>query len=123
MSDSSQHNDAQRGDAQRIIKDPEFQELVRRKNSISTVLAIVMLVAYFAFMGLLAFAPQVLNAPFGQATLGIPFGIGVIIFAWILTGIYVRWANTKYDGMIAHLKSRVAQNEAPINDLREETNS
>jgi uncharacterized membrane protein (DUF485 family) len=100
----------QQSDAHHLIQDPEFQDIVRRKNSISTILAVIMLAAYFGFMGLLAFAPDVLSAPSGRATIGIPIGIGIIIFAWILTGVYVRWANSTYDDMITHLKSRVAKN-------------
>lgn len=97
--------------AHALVQDPEFQELVKRKNTISTSLTIVMLLAYFGFMGILAFSPSSLSAPFGRATIGIPFGIGVIIFAIILTGLYVQWANTKYDSLIAHIKARVQQAE------------
>jgi uncharacterized membrane protein (DUF485 family) len=95
-------------DAHAVTQDPEFRELVKSKNAISTTLTVLMLVVYFGFASLLAFAPQTLSAPAGSATIGIPIGIGVIIFAWILTGIYVRWANTKYDSLITHLKARIA---------------
>lgn len=88
-----------------IARDPEFERLVRAKKSLSTVLCLLIFGAYFGFIGLLAFAPQVLSAKVGAATLGIPVGIGVIIFAWILTGIYVRWANGAYDAMVAKVKS------------------
>jgi uncharacterized membrane protein (DUF485 family) len=97
--------------AHALTHDPEFQALVRRKNSISTVLTILMLGVYFGFAALLAFSPETLAAPAGRATIGIPVGIGVIIFAWILTGIYVQWANTKYDSMVAHLRARVEKAE------------
>lgn len=97
--------------AHALVHDAEFQQLVRRKNTISTTLTLVMLVVYFGFAALLAWNPAALAAPFGSATLGIPVGIGIIVFAWILTGIYVRWANTKYDAMIAHLKQRVAAHQ------------
>lgn len=61
-------------------------------------------IVYFGYVGLLAFAPGVLAAPFGATTLGIPIGIGIILFAWILTGVYVRWANGAYDAMIARVR-------------------
>lgn len=85
--------------------DPEFRELVRRKNLLSVVLSLLIFGVYFGFIGLMAFAPQVLRTKVGSATLGIPVGIGVIILAWILTGIYVRWANGTYDEMVKRLKS------------------
>lgn len=97
--------------AHALTQDPEFQSLVRRKKAISTWLTTLILVVFFGFTGLLAWNPGVLAAPVGQATLGIPVGIGLIIFAWILTGIYVRWANTQYDGLIKHLKERVERDE------------
>ena len=89
-----------------ILNDPEFIELVRQKNSISTTLTVIMLAVYFGFILLLAFGREILARPVGNATLGIPLGIGVIIAAWILTGVYVRWANARYDAMIAHFKAR-----------------
>ncbi|HEX9996994.1 MAG TPA: DUF485 domain-containing protein [Abditibacterium sp.] len=88
-----------------IARDPEFEILVRRKNRLSTVLSLIMFGAYFGFIALLAFAPEVLSAKVGSATLGIPVGIGVIIVAWVLTGIYVRWANGAYDEMVARIKN------------------
>lgn len=91
--------------AAQIARDPEFERLVRAKKSLSTLLCALMFGAYFGFIGLMAFAPDVLRARVGSATLGIPIGIGVIVFAWILTGIYVRWANGAYDSMVSRVKS------------------
>jgi uncharacterized membrane protein (DUF485 family) len=90
-----------------LLNDPDFKELMRQKNLISTILTIVMLVVYLGFIVLLAFAPQVLATKVGRgASLGIPLGIGVIIIAWILTGVYVRWANTRYDALVAAVRSK-----------------
>jgi uncharacterized membrane protein (DUF485 family) len=86
--------------------DPEFRDLVRRKNSLSIILSLLIFGIYFGFIGLMAFAPQMLSSRVGSATLGIPIGIGVIILAWILTGIYVNWANGAYDTMVARVKSK-----------------
>ena len=97
--------------AHALTHDPEFQALVRRKGAISNTLTILMLAVYFGFIALLAWNPDALSADVGRATLGIPLGIGVIVVAWILTGIYVRWANTKYDSMVAHLRERAERAE------------
>ncbi|PQV65159.1 putative membrane protein, DUF485 family [Abditibacterium utsteinense] len=86
-------------------QDPQFQELVRAKSRLSRTLSLLMFAAYFGFVLLLAWAPEVLSQKVGSATLGIPLGIGVIVFAWILTGIYVRWANGAYDSMVARVKA------------------
>jgi uncharacterized membrane protein (DUF485 family) len=97
--------------AHAVTRDPEFLKLVRRKNSISYSLTILMLAVFFGYAGILAWNPGVLAAPVGGATLGIPIGIGIIVFAWILTGLYVRWANTEYDNLINGIKSRVGRAE------------
>lgn len=89
-----------------VPTDPELIALVKRKAALSRALTLVMFFTYFGFVALLAFAPQVLSARIGAATLGIPLGIGLILLAWILTGIYVRWANGAYDEVVARLKSK-----------------
>lgn len=86
--------------------DPELVALVKRKAALSRLLSFIMLGTYFGFVGLLAFKPEVLAARVGAATLGIPVGIGLIVLAWILTGVYVRWANGAYDSVVARLKSK-----------------
>jgi len=93
---------------QKVVHDPEFLALIKKKNTISFSLTAVMLAVYFGFAIALAYFPEALAARVGNATLGIPLGIGVIILACVLTGIYVRWANTKYDSLIAHLNARLA---------------
>ena len=105
---------------QKVVHDPEFLALVKKKNTISFSLTALMLVVYFGFVSLLAFAPDLLSATFGSATLGIPLGIGVILVACILTGIYVRWANTQYDSLIAQLNARLAQKNAETNPAKDD---
>ena len=87
------------------LDDPQFRDLVRRKQKLSLALTAIIFVAYFGYMILMAFASDALAAPFGAATLGIPVGIGIIVFAWVLTGIYVRWANGAYDAMVARVRA------------------
>lgn len=86
--------------------DPELLALTRKKAALSRTLTFIMFGAYFGFVFLLAFAPGVLSARVGAASLGIPFAIGLIVLAWVLTGVYVRWANGAYDSVIARLKSK-----------------
>ena len=93
--------------AHEMLQDPEFQKLARRKNAISITMTVVMMTVYFGFIFLMAFAPDVLRSQSMNATWGIPIGIGVILFAWVLTGIYVRWANSEYDDMVARVKERL----------------
>jgi uncharacterized membrane protein (DUF485 family) len=93
--------------AHEMLQDPEFKDLARRKNSFSLTLTAIMMAIYFGFIFLMAFAPDVLKTRVGNATLGIPLGIGAIVFAWLLTGVYVRWANSEYDSRVARIKERL----------------
>jgi len=53
---------------------------------------------YFGFILLIAFAKPLMGSPVaGTLTLGILLGVLVIVSAWLLTWIYVRWANRHYD--------------------------
>jgi uncharacterized membrane protein (DUF485 family) len=54
---------------------------------------------------LIAFNKQYLAQPLGDGvtTLGIPLGMGVIVFTIIITGIYVRRANSEYDALTAEI--------------------
>ncbi|MCC8978272.1 DUF485 domain-containing protein [Bradyrhizobium acaciae] len=86
----------------RIERDPNYRELVRRRSSLGWGLSLVMLVVYFGFIVLVAYAPKFLGTPLGSGvmTIGIPIGLSVIALAFILTGIYVRRANSSYDVLV-----------------------
>jgi len=101
--------DASQSQAEKdILHDADFLDLTRRKNSISIVLTVATLLIYFGFIFLLAFGRDVLATPVSRGvTLGIPLGIGVIFLSWIFTGIYMRWANSKYDDMVARVKTKL----------------
>jgi uncharacterized membrane protein (DUF485 family) len=96
--------------AHNILEDPDFQSLARQKRTISTILTIVELTLYFGFIALIAF-----NKPFlsGQisgdsaTTIGIPIAVGVILLSWVLTGIYVYWANTSYDALVRRVREKI----------------
>lgn len=95
----------------KVVHDPEFLALIKKKNAISFSLMAIMLLTYFGFAALLALSPQTLAKPMGGATLGIALGLGVILVACVLTGIYVRWANTEYDSLIQKLNARLAEKQ------------
>jgi len=42
----------------------------------------------------------------GVTTIGIPIGLFVIVSAFVLTGIYVNKANSKYDALIRRIVER-----------------
>jgi uncharacterized membrane protein (DUF485 family) len=100
------------GDAERLIarvkSDPDFHALVARRSRFAWVLSALMAAIYFGFILLVAFAPDVLGAPIseGVTTVGIPLGIGVILAAFVLTGIYVHRANSEFDALVHSIVER-----------------
>jgi uncharacterized membrane protein (DUF485 family) len=87
---------------EKIEQDPNYQELVRRRSSLGWTLSLIMLAIYFGYILLVAYAPKFLGTPLGTGvtTIGIPIGLFVIVSAFLLTGIYVSKANSKYDPLI-----------------------
>ncbi|MEZ5758641.1 MAG: DUF485 domain-containing protein [Emcibacteraceae bacterium] len=86
----------------RISNDPKFIELVSRRGRFAWILSIIMLVAYYGFILLIAFDPSFLGTPVSEGsitTFGIPVGMSIIFLSFILTGIYVVRANNEFDEM------------------------
>lgn len=82
----------------RIQSDPNYIRLVSERKSFSWTLSIIMLVFYYGFIALVAFVPRVIGIKIaGVITVGLVLGAAIILFAIILTGVYVLRANARYD--------------------------
>ena len=94
----------------RIEANPKYHELRRKRNTLGWTLTIMMLVVYYGFIGLIAFDKEFLARPIGSGvtTLGIPIAFGVIIFTIVITGLYVRRANSEYDRLTAKILEEAA---------------
>ena len=89
----------------KIEANPKYHELKRKRNGFGWMLTVLMLVVYYGYIALIAFNKPFLAQPIGAGvtTLGIPIGMGVIIFTIVITGIYVRRANGEYDRLTAEI--------------------
>jgi uncharacterized membrane protein (DUF485 family) len=68
-------------------------------------LTIAMMVVYFGFILLVAFNKPLLGTRIAPGlSLGILLGALVIVVAWALTWIYIRWANAHYDASVDGLR-------------------
>ena len=75
---------------------------------IAIALTVAMMVLYFGFILLVAYAkPLLAYIVVPGLSLGILLGALVIVAAWVLIWIYVRWANTHYDAGIKALRERM----------------
>jgi len=83
----------------KIANNPKFKELVSKRRAFAWLLSAIMLSIYAGFILLIAYGKAFLGTSLsgGVTTVGFPIGVGVILSAVVLTGIYVRRANTEFD--------------------------
>jgi uncharacterized membrane protein (DUF485 family) len=79
--------------------DEQLAKLVARRWRIGALLTGVMMLAYFGFILVVAFAKPTAGTLFAddRVSVGIVLGAAVIVLAPVVTAIYVRWANRHYD--------------------------
>ena len=89
----------------------ELRRLVGKRFRVGAVLTGVMMVGYFGFILLVALAKPTAGTLLadGRVSVGIVVGASVIILAPVLTSIYVRWANRKYDPAVRALRKSNAE--------------
>ncbi len=78
---------------------PKYQLLKAKRSAFGWWLAALMMVVYYGYIALIAFNKEFLAQPLGAGvtTIGVPIGMGVIVFTIVITGIYVRRANGEFD--------------------------
>ena len=90
----------------RIRRNPKFAELVGRRTKFAVVLSLIVLIPYYTFMMITAFNPQLLATKLsadGVMTIGWPVAAIMIVGFWLLTGLYVRRANSEFDELTAEV--------------------
>ena len=96
---------------QKIQSHPKYLELRTKRNRLGIFLTALMLIVYYGYIALIAFDKKFLAQPIGTGvtTLGIPIGMGVIIFTIVITAIYVRRANGEFDTLTQEILKDAAQ--------------
>jgi uncharacterized membrane protein (DUF485 family) len=95
--------------ALRIAAHPTYQKLKARRTVFGWWLTAAMMVVYYGFILLVAFDKPLLASRLGSGvmTLGMPIGLGVILFTVLITGIYVRRANSEFDRLSEEINQAV----------------
>lgn len=91
---------------QRMRSNPKFDELVARRSRFAWLLAAIVLVLFYGFVMVVAFAPGVLGTPVADGsmlTVGVAAGLFMFSFFWLLTALYVRRANGQFDALTAEI--------------------
>jgi uncharacterized membrane protein (DUF485 family) len=86
----------------------ELERLVAKRWRVAGVLTALMIAGYFGFILLIALARDTAGTLIfdGGLSIGIVVGAAAIVLAPVLTSIYVRWANRRYDPAVAALRKR-----------------
>jgi uncharacterized membrane protein (DUF485 family) len=86
-------------------KQRALEALARAQWRLALTLTAAMMAIYFGFVLLVAWAKPLLAAQVTRGlSLGILLGALVIVSAWGLVLVYVRWANSHYDRTVASLR-------------------
>lgn len=94
----------------KYTSNPTFRQICFERNLVGMSLAVVMAAAYFTFILTVAFRPQALAVPIHAGSVvswGVLVGVGLLCFGFLLTAIYVIFANTRLDRLTGQFKREV----------------
>jgi uncharacterized membrane protein (DUF485 family) len=96
-----------------VAASPEFQELRNRLRRFVFPMSALFLVWYFAYVLLGAFAHDFMATEvWGNINVGLLIGLGQFLSTFVITGVYVRFANRELDpraeAIRTELESRAA---------------
>jgi uncharacterized membrane protein (DUF485 family) len=75
---------------------------------VSLLLTAALFVLYYGYILLIAVNKPLLARRLGEVTpLGIPLGAAVILGSWVLTAVYIWWANRFYDAEVDRLRGEL----------------
>jgi uncharacterized membrane protein (DUF485 family) len=93
---------------QKIKNNPSYKELIVKRGKFAWTLTIIMFVVYYAFILLIAFFPESLGKSMGGVmSVGIPVGMFIILFSFVMAGIYTFRANGEFDDLVKKIKEDI----------------
>jgi len=93
----------------RIRQNPQYQHLIKTRGTLGWWLTILVCVAYYGFILIIAFDKSLFSTPVATGlitTRGIVAGFSVILLTVVVTAIYVRKANRDYDSMVKEILAK-----------------
>lgn len=98
----------ERKTAHELLDSADFKRLVAKRWTVSIVLTILLFIIYYGYILLIGYNKPFLAQKIGEVTtLGIPLGVATIVLSWVLTMVYVIWANNVYDPEVKRLKNQL----------------
>ncbi|MCL2309277.1 MAG: DUF485 domain-containing protein [Proteobacteria bacterium] len=90
----------------RIQQNSQYQQLLKTRDTLGWFLTILVFLAYYGFILVIAFDKSLFAAPIADGmttTWGIPAGFGVILLTIIVVAIYVNKANRDFDRTVKEI--------------------
>jgi uncharacterized membrane protein (DUF485 family) len=88
-----------------MTRKDDMRRIDAARRRVAGILTVTMMVLYFGFILLVAYNKPLLTTVIVPGlSLGILLGALVIVAAWVLILIYVRWANRHYDAVVAGMR-------------------
>lgn len=86
-----------------IAADPRYEALVRERGRLGWILSALIFFSFVGYLAVIAFDKAALAQPIGSGvtSVGIPVGLGLIVLTILVTALYVRRANGRYDARLA----------------------
>jgi uncharacterized membrane protein (DUF485 family) len=89
-----------------------LQALHAARWRVSLILTAAVIIIYFGFVLLIAFDRGFMGRLIVPGlSVGILLGVVVIVASWLLTWVYVRWANDHYDAKLKALRDEAGSRE------------
>jgi uncharacterized membrane protein (DUF485 family) len=91
------------------LASPALRALLRTRRWVSLSLLALLALAYFGLITLVSTAPelaarQLSDAPDSVLNVGLALATGTLVLAWVITAVYVVWANVRHDPEVARLR-------------------
>jgi uncharacterized membrane protein (DUF485 family) len=88
------------------LDDTRLRALAAARRRVALGLTSAVMLVYFGFISLIAWNKPLLGTELIPGlSLGILLGALVIVTCWLLTWVYIRWANRKYDPELESIRN------------------
>ncbi|MFE5308432.1 DUF485 domain-containing protein [Isoptericola sp. NPDC056573] len=98
---------------QRVQRSDEFQGLRRAFRNFVFPMTALFLVWYFVYVLLANYAHDFMSIRLGDSniTVGLLFGLGQFVSTFVITMLYARWANKRFDARADALRREIEEGE------------
>ena len=106
MGNDAQPTGAETADFAAIQSSEKFQTLRKRHRSFVFPVLGLALLWYLAYVLLAGYAPEFMATPvFGRVNVGLLIGLGQVVTTFVITMIYVTYANRRLDPLASELRT------------------